>query len=202
MKVNRWLTRVGIVFLLFGTMLIIGCSVSDEEALELGYETYMDLIQQEPNETNIEEEGVALYLPDHLVVSESTPFNMLIEEQQGDQRYLLFHYPTEPKTSSFNLERDRELEEDAIIFEVVETDEYLSFLVVKDYVNSKDEVEEDVQEIESDEESQQEDQLFVLVSIGGVKVSALSTYEELVEDIELMTKMIHSYQLIDVEESS
>ncbi|MFA9457098.1 hypothetical protein ACERJO_09990 [Halalkalibacter sp. AB-rgal2] len=202
MKVNRWLTRVGIVFLLFGTMLIIGCSVSDEEALELGYETYMDLIQQEPNETNMEEEGVSLYLPNHLAVSESSPFNMLIEDQQGDQVYLLFHDPAEPKTSSFHLERERELEEDAIIFEVVETDDYLSFLVIKDNADVVDEVDGNVQEIESDEESQQAEELFVLVSIGGVKVSALSTYEELVEDIELMTKMIHSYQLIDVEESS
>ncbi len=182
-------------------MLIIGCSVSDEETIELGYETYMDLIQQEPNETNMEEEGVELYLPNHLVVSESSPFNMLIEDQQGDQLYLLFHYPAEPKTSSFHLERDRELEEDAIIFEVVETDDYLSFLVIKNDADVVDEVEENVQEIESDEELQQEEQLFVSVTIGGAKVSTLTTYEELVEDIELMTKMIHSYRLVDEESS-
>ncbi|WP_062047687.1 hypothetical protein [Bacillus sp. JCM 19034] len=171
--------------------------MSEEEVLDLGYEAYLDVLGQEPDEPNVEEQGVALYLPDTLSISESSPFNMLIVDDQDEQVYLLNHEPSQPKTAKFHLNRDAELEQDALIFEVVEEDDFLSLLVVNEY-----DVEDEEDGSDNSLEQSGESQLFVLVVIGGAKLSTLTTYDDLVENIERMTGIIQSYQVVDTVESS
>ena len=162
--------RIGILFSVM--LLLVGCSVTEEEALELGRESYIASIEEEAEQATVELDDVQIFLPRGFEVIEEQEYNILL--QQGDQLFVLFHQPSEPATSTIRLREDMESAGTAIIYEVRETDEMVSYLLV--------------------EEGEKEGLLLVKTSVGGAKISTLSTYQRLENDINAMTQIVHSYQ--------
>ena len=60
-----------------------------------------------------------------------------------------------------------------MLYELLEAEDQLAYLIV---------TEED------------EEQLFVIVTVGGAKLSTLTTYNDLRDSIEAMTEIVQSYQ--------
>lgn len=153
-------------------VMLVGCTITEEETIDKGLETYVSELSQQENETNTEEGQAAFYLPPQFEVSETIDeYNIVLEHEE--QVYVFFHEPNEPQTSTVLLERDKLEEQEFLLFEEVTTDEYVSFLMIQE---------------------EEEDQLLVAVALGGAKVSTLSTYEMLVDDIEAMTEIVQSYE--------
>ncbi|WP_227936557.1 hypothetical protein [Alkalihalobacillus deserti] len=166
--------RIGILFSVI--FVLIGCSVSEEEVLELGRQAYIDSIDEEPEQPNVkvENDKVEFHLPRGFEVLEEQEYNVVL--QKDDQLFVLFHQPSEPLTSKIRLKEDMESAEKAIIYEVLETDEKVSYLIV--------------------EKGQEEGLLLVKTAVGGAKISTLSTYKRLEDDIDAMTEIVLSYQAI------
>lgn len=164
--------HIGILFSL--VIMIVGCSVSEEEALELGRQAYIDRINQDPQQPNVTKDEIEFHLPRGFEIVEEQEYNILL--QQNDQLFILFHQPSEPATSTIRLREDMESAGRAMIYEVLETEEKVSYLIV--------------------EEAEEEGLLLVKTALGGAKVSTLTTYQRLKDDIDAMTKMVHSYQSI------
>ncbi|MFC0562015.1 hypothetical protein [Halalkalibacter alkalisediminis] len=162
--------RIGILFSVM--LVLVGCSVTEEEALELGRQAYIVSIEEETEQSNVEMDEVQIFLPRGFEVIEEQEYNILL--QQDDQLFVLFHQPSEPPTSTIRLKEDMESAGTAIIYEVRETDELVSYLIV--------------------EEGEEEGLLLVKTAVGGAKISTLSTYKRLENDISAMTQIVHSYQ--------
>ncbi|WP_332697574.1 hypothetical protein [Halalkalibacter lacteus] len=162
-----WQVGTALCFLL----LVVGCSVTEEEALELGYQAFKTGVEKEKKDTNTDLTTLELYLPRGFEVIEEQEYNLRIQNQE--QLFLLFHQPLELPTSNIHLQRDMEFADRAILYELIETDEQLAYLIV-----SKEE----------------DSQLFVITTIGGAKLSTLTTYKELEDNIEAMTEIVHSYR--------
>ncbi|GAE34186.1 hypothetical protein [Halalkalibacter akibai] len=171
MKKQSWRIGVFVVVLL----LLIGCSVSEEEAIERGRQVFVGSIEQEQLETNFEKDQIQIHLPRGFEVMEEMDYNLLLEE--NGQLYNLLYDPFVPLTSTFHLERDMESAGSAIIYEVNETDEKISYLIVN--------------------EQEEEGQLHVITAVGGARITTVTTYQLLEESIEAMMVILHSYQVIE-----
>jgi hypothetical protein len=152
-------------------LLIIGCSVTEEEALELGYQAFIAGVEKEQKEPNSELSMLDLYLPRGFEVIEEREYNVQI--QNREQLFLLFHQPAEKPTSNIHLQRDMEYADEALIYELIETDEQLAYFIVSEEVDG---------------------QLFVITTVGGAKLSTLTTYQDLADNVEAMTEIVHSYR--------
>ncbi|MDT8859353.1 hypothetical protein N0O92_03840 [Alkalihalobacillus sp. MEB130] len=166
MNKKVWQVSVLISFLVF----LVGCQVTEEEALELGQLAFLNNLEEEI-EPNTELSMSELYLPRGFEVMEDIEYNALI--QSGEQLFVLFHQPTEPRTSNVHLERDLPTAGGALLYDLRESEDQLAYIIV---------TEED------------EDQLFVIVTVGGAKISTLTTYRELEVSIEAMTAIVQSYE--------
>ncbi|MET3505934.1 hypothetical protein [Halalkalibacter oceani] len=149
-----------------------GCSVTEQEAIELSYEAFLTEFEEEPSVPNTETKNIAFYMPRGFDIVEETEYNLLL--QRGEQLFVLFHQPEELQTSTIHLERDREFEQEAVAFHVVETDEHTAYF----WVNEED-----------------DEQLHVVTALGGAKLSTLTTYDDLVKDVELMMDILLSYEV-------
>ncbi|GAE25801.1 hypothetical protein JCM9140_1818 [Halalkalibacter wakoensis JCM 9140] len=150
---------------------LAACQVTEEEALELGQIAYHTHLE-EPMEPNTELSMVNVFLPRGFEVIDDIEYN--VQLQSGDQLFLLFHQPEEPATSNIHFERDVRTAGAALLYELRESDEQLSYLIVTE---------------------EEEDQLFVIVTVGGAKISTLTTYNDLEENIEAMTSIVRSYHV-------
>ncbi|KHF39667.1 hypothetical protein [Halalkalibacter okhensis] len=166
--ITKW-WKVGLFFTFL--LLATGCQVTEEEALELGQQAFVHNLEEDALEPNTELSMFHIYLPRGFEVIEDIEYNALF--QSGEQLFVLFHQPTEPKSSNIHLQRDLEAAGGALLYELVETQDQLAYVIVN---------EED------------EDQLFVIVTVGGAKLSTLTTYQDLEDSIEAMSQMVQSYQ--------
>ncbi|MFC0473214.1 hypothetical protein ACFFHM_22620 [Halalkalibacter kiskunsagensis] len=156
---------------LYLLLLVTGCTVTNEEALELGYQAFKTGVEKEQQDSNTELTMLELYLPRGFEVLEELDYNVQI--QSRDQLFLLFHSPTELPTSNIHLQRDMEYAGGALLYELIESNKQLAYLIV----------------------SEEEDgRLFVITTIGGAKLSTLTTYKDLEDNIGAMTEIVHSYR--------
>ncbi|WP_332633829.1 hypothetical protein [Halalkalibacter flavus] len=162
-----WKVSLFLTFLL----LVVGCQVTEEEALELGHQAFIHNLEEDSLEPNTELSMFHVYLPRGFEVIEDIEYNALF--QSGEQLFVLFHQPAEPATSSIHLQRDLAAAGGALLYELLEAEDQLAYLIV---------TEED------------EEQLFVIVTVGGAKLSTLTTYNDLRDSIEAMTEIVQSYQ--------
>jgi hypothetical protein len=162
----------GIVLAVF--FLLVGCAVSEEEALELGRQAYIESIEIEALEPNIEKDGIRFHLPRGFEIEKEIEYNILLNH--NDQLFNLLYQPYEPQTSTFHLERDLESAGTALIYEVNETDEEISYLIVN--------------------EEGEEGQYHVITAVGGARITTVTSYPLLENSIKEMTSIVQSYEVI------
>ncbi len=169
MIASNWRFHLSLLFCF--CVLLVGCSVTDEEAIEFSYDAFVTNYEQEPIEPNTERTDAAFYLPRGFDIVEETEYNILL--QNGEQLYVLFHQPSEPRTSKIHLERDMEYKDESLLFETIESEEQIGYLMIKE---------------------EEDDQLHVVTAFGGAKISTLSTYDVLEDNVRAMTQIVQSYQ--------
>ncbi|WP_157108291.1 hypothetical protein [Halalkalibacter krulwichiae] len=162
-----------IASLMLVIIVLVGCAVSEEEALELGRQAYLDSIGEEPVEPNYEREDIRIFLPNDFEVQEKIDYNILL--RQGDQLYNLFFQPSELSSSSFHFERDQELAGRSIIYEMNELDDTLSYLII--------------------EKREEDEQYHVITASGGARITTVTSYQNLEQNIQAMTSIVQSYQV-------
>lgn len=169
MLVNPRLIRASLLLFLF---IIAGCEVTEEESLQQGVQSFESVLEQEAQAPTVEEGSASFYLPNDFDIVEVVDNNNIIIEQQ-ERLFVMFHDQDEPKTSTIHIERDQLLETEALLFNPVVEEDFVSFLLI---------------------DEQEEGQLLISVAYGGAKLSTLSTYEHVVDDIEVMTAIVQSYE--------
>jgi hypothetical protein len=160
-------------YILLATICLIvsGCSLSNEETLDATIDVFQNDIQA-LGKVNTEVTGAQLFLPRGFkVVQESNEYNVLLEHRE--QTFVLFHNPKEGRNSDINLERDRQYLTQPLLFEEKKTDDTTAYLTVV---------------------PEEEEELLVIVGVGGAKLSTLTTYEQLKDDVESMLKIVYSYE--------
>ncbi|WP_088103861.1 hypothetical protein [Halalkalibacter urbisdiaboli] len=147
------------------------CSVSQEETLDTVKQYFADY-QVLSTSVNTEITDASFYLPSGFNIVEEVDYNVVLEK--SGQTFVLFHNPLEGKMSDINLKRDREDKTNSLLFEEKQSSEAHSYLVV---VPNK------------------EEHLLVIVGVGGAKLSTITSYENLQNDVETMLEIVHSYDV-------
>ncbi|WP_096202640.1 hypothetical protein [Bacillus sp. FJAT-45350] len=165
----KWLKYI-VVGILF-SIILTGCQVSMDEALVGASEKFYESFSLEKIEPNEELDQINFYLPRGMNLEEEEEYNIVLDK--GGQIFLLFYNPSVPLDSDLNLERDKEFEQESYLFEVVEEEGKLGYLIV-----SSDETED----------------MKLIVGLGGTKLTTLTSIEALEESTTLATEILHSIE--------
>ncbi|RXI98596.1 hypothetical protein DS745_19970 [Anaerobacillus alkaliphilus] len=123
------------LMLLLVIVLITGCSVSKEQAIELAKASFEVGVSEEAKEQNQTTDLFSYYLPADLQVEEITENNLILSK--GDQLFLIFSNPAEGSLSQVNFEQDKLVEEKAILIEKQEIDGLFSYIIVSPFEDGK-----------------------------------------------------------------
>lgn len=155
-------------------LVLVGCSASEEEILTETKEMFVEGFYSEPIEANEETDGITYYLPKELQLTEESENNLIFEK--GKQLYLLFYNPVEGLESRVNLERDLEFEKEALLFETIEDEGRIGYLVVV---------------------PEEEDLLKLIIGIGGQKITTFSSLSNLADNTKTMIEVLNSITYIE-----
>lgn len=168
---------VNIFFILiisFG--LLLGCSASKEEAIsqsrKIAETTFMGDIQK-PTKTT---KGFSYYLPEGFEITDEMENNVILSE--GKQEYILFVNPQETPDSQviFNELKNAKKEESVDTFK---SDGRFGYIIIMPAKDKKYEV---------------------IVGIGGIKMTTLSSAGDMVENTKNMMEITNSVQYSDKKE--
>ncbi len=161
------LVLIGLIVTLFLAMASYGVNM-DEAVIEAKNTYYQHFEQHEIAELNYESEQVKLFLPNGLKVVEETDYNLVIENSGQD--FLLFFNPFEQTNSRVHYDLDVDYQDEALLFETYETDEMFSYILILE----------------------EENDLNVVIALGGAKVSTKTTTAMLTSSVDMMLDMLHS----------
>ncbi len=162
------LQKIGLMFLLF-LFLLAGCEVSKEEAVMIAKQVFIDNFEQEISPGVVETDQLKLNIPAGVDIIEESDYNLLL--QKDGQLYLLFYNPLEDFKSRVNLTRDKEYESEALLFEIIEKQEKLGYIVISPDEN---------------------DVLKLIVGLGGAKITTLTEFSALEESVQIASDILHS----------
>ncbi len=162
MKLKRFIIFLALV-------LITGCGVSKEQALDLAKQTFNSSNSTAPKEPNSETNTFSYYLPVGLSVEEKAENNLIL--RKGNQLFLIFSNPAEDHLSRVNYEQDQLIEEKAILSETKEAKDKFSYLMISPYEKGK---------------------YKIIVGMGGEKGTTLSDLDNLNDSVATLLEIIHS----------
>ncbi len=165
----RVLIRTAALILVF--ILITGCSVSKEEAIEMAKDTFEVGVLTEAKEQNQTTDLFSYYLPTELHVEEAAENNLILTK--GDQLFLIFSNPAENSLSKVNYEQDKLMEDKAILIETKEVNGSFSYIIVSPFEDGK---------------------YKVIVGIGGEKGTTVTKVADFKTSVETLLDIIKSIQ--------
>ncbi|MET3682683.1 hypothetical protein ABID56_000764 [Alkalibacillus flavidus] len=158
----------GLSFLILA-LVITGCSQSMEEAFDKGESHVKDtFLSTEGPEANYTVNDFELYKPDELRVSEQNASNIVFND--SGQSYILFINEFEAPNSRWFY---NQIENKDQYLRTFQTDEAFAYLHADNY---------------------EEDSYEVHVGIGGIKMSTVTTPNQMEDDITMMINMIKSVE--------
>ncbi|WP_341300103.1 hypothetical protein MHB44_16680 [Lysinibacillus sp. FSL H8-0500] len=167
-----WLRAAGLMLLLLG---LSGCSQSIEEQIANGLQITETVFAEEPEQHTEQIDDIQLYLPAKFKVEDSSDdYNIVISK--GKESYILFINDREAKDSKlyYNLLKDNDA--DKIIEETTyEKDGHFGFTAVLKTAN--------------------EDEMELVVSSGGIKMTTISQAKYIEDNLREMTKIVHSVKI-------
>ncbi|KOY81353.1 hypothetical protein I6G82_02255 [Lysinibacillus macroides] len=167
-----WLRAAGLMLLLLG---LSGCSQSIEEQIANGLQITETVFAEEPEQHTEQIDDIQLYLPAKFKVEDSSDdYNIVISK--GKESYILFINDREAKDSKlyYNLLKDNDA--DKIIEETTyEKDDHFGFTAVLKTAN--------------------EDEMELVVSSGGIKMTTISQAKYIEDNLREMTKIVHSVKI-------
>lgn len=168
--------RYGLIFVLLLAGILAGCMATPEEQIAQGVANARDAFEEEPEETNQSVGQVDLYVPKGYDIEEpSDDFNSLITK--GNDSFALFINPNEKGDSTFFYDLQKaDPEQQWVADETFQQNGRFGFVTVKEIA---------------------EDQLELVVSAGGVKLTTITREDDVPENMDWMMKTVRS---IDTEE--
>ncbi len=167
-----WLRAAGLMLLLLG---LSGCSQSIEEQIANGLQITETVFAEEPEQHTEQIDDIQLYLPAKFKVEDSSDdYNIVISK--GKESYILFINDREAKDSKlyYNLLKDNDA--DKIIEETTyEKDDHFGFTAVLKTAN--------------------EEEMELVVSSGGIKMTTISQAKYIEDNLREMTKIVHSVKI-------
>ncbi|SDN03625.1 hypothetical protein [Sediminibacillus halophilus] len=150
-------------------VLLAGCTLKAEsKAFDEAMTVTDSVFKKAKPETNNELDGLAVYIPDNLEIAENTNNNLILED--GEQTYILFYNRFEPAISEINYQEAEEAKDNALLESFKEKDRF-GYLKISEPEGRKYELQ---------------------VGTGSVKVTTLTTKNQLEKDAQMMMKMARS----------
>ncbi|MBB5172788.1 hypothetical protein [Texcoconibacillus texcoconensis] len=160
------------------SLLLVGCSVSEEEVIDYAEGMFAEKVETEPAEQNTETDNFDLYLPSFATINEEDENNLLIEER--NRMYVLFadEYMDMPKDIG-GLKEKLNIEDEPLILEMENFDGGDTFLFIKPYDHGEGD----------DEDSENYE---VVIGFNEMKISSILPISDLAEGTEEMFDIVRS----------
>ncbi|WP_155592714.1 hypothetical protein [Lysinibacillus cavernae] len=167
-----WLRTIGLMLLL---LVLSGCNQSIDEQIANGLHLTETVFAEEPDEHTEQIGDIKLYLPSNYKIEDSSDaYNIVITK--GKESYILFINDREVQDSKLYYNLLKENEADKIIEETTyDKDGRFGFAAV----------------LKTDEENEME----LVVSSGGVKMTTISQTKNIEDNLHEMTKIVHSVKM-------
>jgi len=167
-----WLRAIGLMLLL---LVLSGCNQSIDDQIANGLQLTEKVFAEEPEEHTVEIGDIKLYLPSNFKIEDSSDaYNIVISK--GKESYILFINDREAQDSKLYYSLLKENEADKIIEEsTFDKDGRFGFTAV----------------LKTDEENEME----LIVSSGGVKMTTISKAKQIENNLREMTKIVHSVKI-------
>lgn len=168
----KWLRTIGLMLLL---LVLAGCNQSIDEQIANGLQITETVFAEEPEEHTEKIGDIKLYLPSNFKVEDSSDeYNIVISK--GKESYILFINDREAQDSKLYFNLLKENEADKIIEEsTYDKDGRFGFTAV----------------LKTDDENEME----LIVSSGGVKMTTISQAKHIENNLREMTKIVHSVKM-------
>lgn len=168
----KWLRTIGLMLLL---LVLAGCNQSIDEQIANGLQITETVFAEEPEEHTEKIGNIKLYLPSSFKVEDSSDeYNIVISK--GKESYILFINDREAQDSKLYYNLLKENEADKIIEEsTYDKDGRFGFTAV----------------LKTDDENEME----LIVSSGGVKMTTISQAKHIENNLREMTKIVHSVKM-------
>lgn len=168
----NWLQVIGLTLLL---LMLSGCNQSIDEQIANGLQITETVFAEEPEEHTEEIGNINLYLPSNFKVEDSSDaYNIVISK--GKESYILFINDKEAQDSKLYYHLLKDNEADKIIEETTyDKDGRFGFTAV----------------LKTDDENEME----LIVSSGGVKMTTISPAKHIEDNLREMTKIVHSVKM-------
>ncbi|WP_445478122.1 hypothetical protein ACULLL_17485 [Lysinibacillus irui] len=168
----KWLRNIGLMLLL---LVLAGCNQSIDEQIANGLQITETVFAEEPEEHTEKIGDIKLYLPSNFKVEDSSDeYNIVISK--GKESYILFINDREAQDSKLYYNLLKENEADKIIEEsTYDKDGRFGFTAV----------------LKTDDENEME----LIVSSGGVKMTTISQAKHIENNLREMTKIVHSVKM-------
>lgn len=156
-------------------LVLSGCNQSIDDQIANGLQLTETVFAEEPEEHTVEIGDIKLYLPSNFKVEDSSDaYNIVISK--GKESYILFINDREAQDSKLYYSLLKENEADKIIEEsTYDKDSRFGFTAV----------------LKTDEENEME----LIVSSGGVKMTTISKAKQIENNLREMTKIVHSVKM-------
>lgn len=155
--------------LLIAAVIIAGCNVTKEQAIDYAKETFEAGMIAESKEPNTETESFSYYLPSNFNVESETENNLILSD--GNQLYLIFSNPEEDELSNVNYDQDNSIEFNTILNKTFITEDHFGYIIVSPF---------------------EKDDYKVIVGIGGNKVTTITELTSVKESVENIIDIINS----------
>ncbi|WDV05921.1 hypothetical protein [Lysinibacillus irui] len=168
----KWLRTIGLMLLL---LVLAGCNQSIDEQIANGLQITETVFAEEPEEHTEKIGDIKLYLPSNFKVEDSSDeYNIVISK--GKESYILFINNREAQDSKLYYNLLKENETDKIIEEsTYDKAGRFGFTAV----------------LKTDDENEME----LIVSSGGVKMTTISQAKHIENNLREMTKIVHSVKM-------
>lgn len=166
MKLFSLLPKLSIILVF---LFIIGCNVTQEEAIEATKEAFEVGVNSEAMEPNEETERFRYYLPSSVEVEQTADTNLILSK--NEQVFIVFSNPAETAFSTVNFDEDKAVEENAILVNELTVDSSFNYLIISPF---------------------EEDTYKVIVGVGGDKATTITSIDNLVSSVESMLEIVKS----------
>lgn len=173
--------KLGLLVIALLLLCLITISVMSIEKVENVVDEAMTIAEstfhETPTEPNQEVENFTIYIPDELKIDEQSKNNAVLVSNDG-QSYILFINDIENKQSKLNYETVREHSNgESDWLETFEDEDRFGYVYIQPL----------------------EDDFEVQIGIGGIKLTTISSKQNIVDDVEMMMDISNSidYQIVE-----
>lgn len=157
---------------LFVLVLLAGCGKSLEEQIDTGIVNVQTTIETEPMEPNNEIGRIKVFLPEGYTIEESEDETNYLLKKNNDHQFILFVNPNEQKNSKLLYDLFKQNQAKEIVEEkTFETKDSFGFAAI----------------LQNDEDSYE-----LIVNSGGVKITTLSSEQNIDQMLQEMMQIAHS----------